>query len=242
MLKSGHKLSSANQPAGAFGPSQCNESLVSILQKQVRKASHATQHRTDCHETIIFAGQMGAYARPRPIRGMPDQPGTYGIQADVRDSCQQMRLIHRDRSEPALKKVTRPAAPRVDVIGITSMRFSDRSPKTICLRRTENEVNMVWHQTVRPNLDCGLACLFSQQISINVLVTVLKEDRLPAIATLRHVMREAGYHHASQSSHGENYHERSAGDRYPVPLSPSPPPGTSAPLSDLFAREVLIGT
>jgi hypothetical protein len=48
----------------------------------------------------------------------------------------------------------------------------------------------------------------AKQISINVLVAVFKEDWLPAIATLRYVMRKADNHHARQSCHGENYHEK----------------------------------
>jgi hypothetical protein len=72
---------------------------------------------------------------------------------------------------------------------------------------------MIGHETVRPHLDSGLARLLGEQISIDVLVAVLKEDWLTAIATLRYVMRNAGDHHARQSCHGENYHERIAGDR-----------------------------
>jgi hypothetical protein len=33
------------------------------------------------------------------------------------------------------------------------------------------------------------------------LIAVLKENRLSAIATLRHVVRETGYHHAGQTRH-----------------------------------------
>ena len=50
----------------------------------------------------------------------------------------------------------------------------------------------------------GLAGLFSQQISINLLVAVLKKDRLSAISLLRNVMRKAGNHQTRPSCHGEN--------------------------------------
>jgi hypothetical protein len=42
-------------------------------------------------------------------------------------------------------------------------------------RRSKNEVNMIGHETVRPHLDPGPAGLLSQQISINLLVAVLKK-------------------------------------------------------------------
>jgi hypothetical protein len=44
---------------------------------------------------------------------------------------------------------------------------------------------VIGRETVRPNLDPGLARLLSQKISIDCLVTVIKKDRLPTISTLR---------------------------------------------------------
>jgi hypothetical protein len=63
---------------------------------------------------------------------------------------------------------------------------------------------MIGHETVRPHLDSGLARLLSHQISINLLVAVLKKDRLATIPTLRDVMRKTGYYRTRQSCHGEN--------------------------------------
>ena len=57
---------------------------------------------------------------------------------------------------------------------------------------------MVGHETVGPHLDPGLARLFGQQISINLLVAVLKKDRLPTIPTLRNVMRKASNYRTRQ--------------------------------------------
>jgi hypothetical protein len=102
--------------------------------------------------------------------------------------CQQMQVAHGDRSKPALKKVTGPARPRVNEIGIAPMRFSDGQPETIRSRRSENEVNMIGMRQYAPHLDPGLARPLGQQISINILVAVFEEDWLPAIATLRYVM------------------------------------------------------
>ena len=84
------------------------------------------------------------------------------------------------------------------------MRFSDRQPQTIRARRREYQVNMIGHETVRPHVDPGLARLLSQQISIDLMVAVLKKDRLPTIPALRNVMRKAGNHRTRQSCHGEN--------------------------------------
>ena len=63
---------------------------------------------------------------------------------------------------------------------------------------------MIGHETVCPHLDCGLTRLLSEQIPINLLVAILKKDRLTTIPTLCNVVREAANHCTRQSCHGEN--------------------------------------
>src|ERR1700743_873819 len=105
-----------------------------------------------------------------------------------------MELVHHNRSKPALKQVPSPSPSSIDEIGVTPMRFSHRQPQTISSRRSENEVNMIGHESVRPHLDSGLTGLLSQQVSINLLVAVLEKDRLATIPTLRNVMWKADNH------------------------------------------------
>jgi len=40
-----------------------------------------------------------------------------------------------------------------------------------------------------------------KKIAVNLLIAVFKENRFSTIATLRHVVRETGYHHAGQTRH-----------------------------------------
>jgi len=63
---------------------------------------------------------------------------------------------------------------------------------------------MIGHEAVCPNVDSGLARLLSEQIPVNLLIPVLKKDRLPTITALRNVMGKAGNHRTRQSCHGEN--------------------------------------
>ncbi len=79
-------------------------------------------------------------------------------------------------------------------MGVAPMRFPDRQSETIGSHRSENQANMIGHETVCPDLDPGFARLLSQQVSIDLLVTVLEEDRLPTIPTLRNVVRKARDH------------------------------------------------
>jgi hypothetical protein len=98
----------------------------------------------------------------------------------------------------------RPAPSGIDEIGVAPMRLSDRQPQTIRSRRSENQVNMIGHETVGPHVDSGLARLLRQQIPIDLLVAVLKKDRLSTIPALRNMMGKAGLHRSRQSCHGEN--------------------------------------
>jgi hypothetical protein len=88
-FKPGDKLHSTNRTPCTFGAPKGSKGLISVLQEQVRKAGHAIEHGTDCHQTIIFPRHMGSYARPRPIRRIPGQAGSHRIQADVGDRRQQ---------------------------------------------------------------------------------------------------------------------------------------------------------
>jgi hypothetical protein len=43
--------------------------------------------------------------------------------------------------------------------------------------------------------------LLPKKVPVNLLIAVFQEDRFSTIATLRHVVRETGYHHADQTRH-----------------------------------------
>jgi hypothetical protein len=60
-----------------------------------------------------------------------------------------------------------------------------RTTEPIRLPRIQDQVHVVWHQAVSPHFH----------------VRLFKENRLSTIATLRHVVRETGYHHAGQMRH-----------------------------------------
>ena len=76
-----------------------------------------------------------------------------------------------------------------------------RPPEPIGLSRIQDQVHVVWHQAVSPHLHVRLTRLLAKKIAVNLLIAIFKENRFPTIATLRHVMRETGYHHAGQTRH-----------------------------------------
>jgi hypothetical protein len=56
-----------------------------------------------------------------------------------------------------------------------------------------------------PNLDLRLAGLRRQKVAIDVLATILEEDRLTPVAPLGHVVRKARDHEAGETGRGENF-------------------------------------
>jgi hypothetical protein len=99
------------------------------------------------------------------------------------------------------------------------MRLSDRQPQTIRSRRSENQVNMIGHETVGPHVDSGLARLISQKIPTDLLVAVLKKDRLSTISALRNMMGRADTTVRANRAMGKTNTNVGIGDRYHVPLS-----------------------
>ncbi len=112
-----------------------------------------------------------------------------------------MRFVHGYRRETALKQVPRPAAPRIDEIGVAAMCFTYRTAEPIRLPRIQNQVHVVWHQAVSPHFHVRLARLLPKKIAVNLLIAVFKKNWFSTIATLRYVVRETGYHHAGQTRH-----------------------------------------
>ena len=81
------------------------------------------------------------------------------------------------------------------------MCFAHRTAEAIRLPGIQDQVHVVWHQAVSPHFHVRFARLLAKKIAVNLLIAVFKENRFSTIATLRHVVRETGYHHAGQTRH-----------------------------------------
>ena len=56
--------------------------------------------------------------------------------------------------------------------------------------RLQNQMDVVGHQAVGPHGDTGLQRLLGQQVKVDFVVAVFKENGLAPIATLRDMMRQ----------------------------------------------------
>jgi len=100
--------------------------------------------------------------------------------------------------------MTAPAAPAIDEVRVAPMRLADRTAKTFLIGRHGDDVNMIGHQAIGPYLDMPTPGLLGEKIAVDLLVTVLEEDRFAAIATLGDVVRRVADDNAAQASHAKD--------------------------------------
>ena len=91
--------------------------------------------------------------------------------------------------------------PGVDVGAVSAMGFGKGRPQTVLVAGRHDEVNRIGHEAPGPDLcDRGLGGL-ADQAEIGSLVPAIEEDRLPVIASLGDVMRQAWDNDARKSGH-----------------------------------------
>ena len=108
-----------------------------------------------------------------------------------------------------------PARSGVDEVGITPVRVAHRSTKAVFRLGHHNQMDMVRHQAIGPNLNTPLPRLLCQQILVDFVIAFLKEDGFAAVPTLRHMMGQYRHHDARETGHTS---ELIAGNSYRVPV------------------------
>jgi len=113
-----------------------------------------------------------------------------------------VRLVHRHGAEAALPEMAAAALARMDMAGIAAVELGERPPEPVGVARAEDEVDMVRHQHPGPDLDLSRAAGYRQEIAIERIVGIAEEGLRPPVATLRHVMRQAGDDETGEARHG----------------------------------------
>jgi hypothetical protein len=83
------------------------------------------------------------------------------------------------------------------------MRISKCSAQPICIGGHRNQVNMIRHKTVAPDFRLSLQRGLSEKIDIQLVVSGLKENRIPSVATLGYVVRVSRENNSRETRHGE---------------------------------------
>ena len=94
-----------------------------------------------------------------------------------------------------------PAAARIDEVGVAPVRLSHRQPEPGVVLRRQDQVDVVGHEAIGPDLDTPAPDLFRQKIAVDLLVAVLKENRLAPVSTLGDVVGQSGNNDASETGH-----------------------------------------
>jgi len=144
---------------------------------------------------------MGPDAGPRPVPRPGRQRRPHRVEADIAGRGHQVRLVHGHAGKTALEQMAGPAAAGVDEVGVSPMGFAARPPQPVCRLRNEDQVDGVGHTAVGPARHAGATRLLGKEVAIDLLISVLEEDRLTRIAPLGHVVRETGNHDVGEAGH-----------------------------------------
>jgi hypothetical protein len=89
----------------------------------------------------------------------------------------------------------------VPISGVSAVRVLQRTTHDIHFSRDRDEMNVVRHQTVADQCQAVQLNALSQQIEINLAISVGAEDELSSVASLSHVVWHADGNHTGQTRH-----------------------------------------
>ncbi len=125
-------------------------------------------------------------------------------------------------SKPALPQVAAPSLPKVHPARVASVGFADRPTQAGLRLRDHDQVHVVGHQAVRSHLDAARCTPLGHQFDVGVIVAIAKERPLPAVPSLRDMMRKTGGNDTCYSRHASIVRasvQKGNGTRYGVPDS-----------------------
>lgn len=146
-FEAGDEILIANGTARGLGAAQGGKGrlVVAPLAQQFGKPACAepVHHRLHDDQGVVDARETGARTRPSPISRLRRQPRAHGIEAHSADGRDQVRLVHRDGGEAALKQVPGPAPARIDEVGVAPMCLADGAAETVFIVGDHDEVDVV---------------------------------------------------------------------------------------------------
>ena len=183
---------------GNYGDSALNCPSAQSAPAEARRArltGHAQRNRSSCASPFASASIRDFGPRTR------DQTGAHRIERHVAQGRREVRLVHRDRPEPALPEMPGAPPPRMNAARVAPMHAGQRPPQPVGVERHQDEMHVVGHQAPRPHLDVGLAAVLRQEIAVERVVLVGEEGARAAVATLRDMVRDAGDDDAGEAGH-----------------------------------------
>lgn len=112
-----------------------------------------------------------------------------------------MLIVHGNRTEPALPKVTVNAQPSIDITSVVAVSKAKRSPQPVLVAWNCNYMHMIGHQTVGPILYAGPVGRIGKQIELGCIVRLREKHSFTPIAALSDVVRYIRQGEMGQASH-----------------------------------------
>ncbi len=142
---------------------------------------------------VVFHSQnMAPGARPFVILGRFHQFRPEGIALYVTYGLECVIFIHGIRNEPALPEIASPVVRMVDHGRIFAMDLADPPGKAFGPVRDGDEMDMIIHQAVAPDIEAMPMAFIFQYVKIKLLVVIREKNRIPAIAALNDMVRDPG--------------------------------------------------
>ena len=91
--------------------------------------------------------------------------------------------------------------PRIDEAGVAPVRVGEGAPQSVGVGRHDDDVNVIRHQAIGPDLGARLGRGVSQQRSIEDIIALLEEGLFAPIAALGYVVRQARQDEAREADH-----------------------------------------
>ena len=162
-------------------------------QERFPVANHC-QEWFDFDQTVVAAFQVRLGTAPRPLTRMLHQFRADGIQLHITRRRQQIRLVHDEGSKTSLPQIALPLLAEIDAPRVASMRLADGPPQAILGFRRRNQMDVIGHQAIAPNLDPFLTAPLGHQFDVGRVVLVVEKGLLSTVATLGDVVRQSRNH------------------------------------------------
>jgi len=123
----------SNRAADTLGLAQrgIDRRLVERFTQKRSEVAHPLQRRRHIDRARAFPGDVGARARLGPVFRALDQPRPDRIQRDIARRAHQMRLIHRDGTEPPLPQMPGRSRAGIDIAGIVAVHVAERPAQPV---------------------------------------------------------------------------------------------------------------
>ena len=161
----------------------------------------ALEQGMDLDELAVLPGEVGAGAGPGPVFGPLGETGAEGVGFEVAGGGEKVRLVHDAGGEPALPEEAAPVFAEVDGAAVSAVEFAEASAEGIEVAGHGDEVDVVGHQAIGPDLDAPRGQIFRGEIEVELVNVIGEEGLHPPVPALGDVMRNPRRDHSGDPGH-----------------------------------------